>query len=227
MSPRGCEFGREVALEAGREPRLSRRAFLRSAFVAAPAALVVSRVLAEADPPPEVTGLPERLKARVDLRPRFAWAAGGPEGPRMKNMASCRRITIHHAGNGVNLHEREADVVRDLEGIRGAHLRRRFGDIGYHYAIDRAGRVWEARSLAFIGAHVQGANEQNAGVMLLGNFEKQRPSAPQLAALQAVTEVLRDVFRVSAESVFGHRDLGRTLCPGRYLYAYVGELKKT
>ena len=44
-------------------------------------------------------------------------------------------------------------VAMDANNMRD--LRRRFGDIGYHFAIDRNGRVWEARSLAYAGAHVQ------------------------------------------------------------------------
>ena len=203
-----------------------RRSFLRALLLAVPAALAAPEVFAEASAKPDLAGLARRLGQRVDFKPRTAWTREAPEPHRMQTNTDYHRITVHHAGNGIDLHTRESDVVRDLDGIRGAHLRRRFGDIGYHYAIDRQGRVWEARPLTFVGAHVQGFNEGNLGIMLLGNFEMQRPSAPQVSALHAVTGVLCETFRVPAEEVYGHRDLGHTLCPGRYLYSYVNELKK-
>ena len=56
-----------------------------------------------------------------------------------------------------------------LETIRKAHLRRdggRWGDIGYHYAIDPAGRLWEGRSLKWQGAHVKSKERRkNIGVV--------------------------------------------------------------
>lgn len=207
-------------------PPRPRREFLRALLLAVPATLTVPDLLASEPAKPDFAGLPGRLRARVDYKPRATWTSERPELHRIRKMTAYRRITVHHAGNGVDLHTRETDIVRDLDGIRGAHLRRRFGDIGYHYAIDRSGRVWEARALAYAGAHVQGCNEDNIGIMLLGNFEKQRPAAAQVSAVRAVTKILRSTFDVPGEKIYGHRDLGHTLCPGRYLYSYVKELKK-
>lgn len=203
-----------------------RRDFLRSMLFALPAALVAPDLLADTSAPPDLSTLPALFKARLDFKSRTAWTAEKPELRRLKKMTAYRRVTVHHAGNGIDLHSREADILRDLDGIRGAHLRRNFGDIGYHFAIDRSGRVWEARSLAYAGAHVQGHNQDNIGVMLFGNFEKQRPSSRQISSLRTVTKILHETFGMAGGEVYGHKDLGHTLCPGRYLYSYVKELKK-
>jgi hypothetical protein len=106
------------------------------------------------------------------------------------------------------------------------HQRRRFGDIGYHFILDRAGRVWEGRSMQFVGAHVSAENEENIGVMMLGNFEDQRPSDRQVDALRALTFALQGRYAVPATRVYGHRDLGHTLCPGHHLYGEVKALKQ-
>jgi hypothetical protein len=107
-----------------------------------------------------------------------------------------------------------------------SHQEHRFGDIAYHLIVDYAGRVWEGRSLSYEGAHVSSANEGNIGVMLLGNFERQYPSAAQLAALDDLIGILRRQYGFGAARVFGHRDLRRTLCPGDRLYPTIAEIKK-
>ena len=78
-----------------------------------------------------------------------------------------------------------------------------------------------------MGAHVSGENEENVGVMLLGNFEYQRPSTKQLDALQETISALRTLYGIGGQQLYGHRDLGSTLCPGRYLYGYVSGMKST
>ena len=54
-----------------------------------------------------------------------------------------------------------------------------WADIGYHYVIDRQGRIWEGRELSWKGAHAgnKQANENNVGIALIGNFENVEPPA--------------------------------------------------
>ena len=98
--------------------------------------------------------------------------------------------------------------------------------VGYHFAVDCVGRVWEARSLAYEGAHVLGANAANIGIMLLGNFEKQYPSLAQLASMERLVQLLQRYYAVPSTRVFGHRDLGPSLCPGEHLYPRVHDLRR-
>ena len=92
--------------------------------------------------------------------------------------------------------------------------------------MDYVGRVWEARSLAYEGAHVAGQNERNLGVMLLGNYEQQAPSVTQITSLEAVVQALRERYGIKRHRVYGHRDLGQSVCLGAHLYPHVEKLKQ-
>jgi N-acetyl-anhydromuramyl-L-alanine amidase AmpD len=141
-------------------------------------------------------------------------------------MKGINRITIHHEGHTPVWFTDELNTKARLEQVRNIHTRdRRWGDIGYHYIIDRAGRVIEGRPLAYQGAHVSKQNPHNVGVMLLGNFEKQSPSQAQLAAMQSTLRYLMAKYRVPVKRVYTHRELGPTVCPGRNLQPRVASLR--
>ena len=169
----------------------------------------------------------DALAAQIDLRRRWQWTRLAPSPTRLRPAGLYTRLTVHHAGAATNNHVDAGRVAADIENVMVGHRNRRFGDIGYHFIVDAAGRVWEGRSLRYVGAHVSEANDGNIGVMLLGNFERQRPSASQVATLNRLTAALRARFAIPVHRLYGHRDLGQTLCPGRYLYGYVGELRQT
>lgn len=134
-----------------------------------------------------------------------------------------RQITIHHDGmppfNGTDL----TSVSARIELIRRAHLNRdggsRWGDIGYHFVIDRAGRAWEGRPLKYQGAHVKDHNEGNIGILCLGNYEEQIPTRAQMRKLEQLVVILRKRYNISPIGVHTHRELCNncTLCPGKNL----------
>jgi N-acetyl-anhydromuramyl-L-alanine amidase AmpD len=66
---------------------------------------------------------------------------------------------------------------------------------------------------------VKNCNEGNIGVMCLGNFELQSPSARQLETLENLLACLRDRYRISRSCVRTHREWpgAKTACPGRNL----------
>ncbi len=208
--------------------RQSRREFLRAMLLATPAvALVPGVIQASAPRIAPVTDL-RFLTEAMAVRRRHEWTSIKPN-PRRLRAASPNlytRITLHHTGTDVITATSEPAVIRCLDGVLGGHLNRNFGDIGYHFLIDYAGRVWEGRSLAYWGAHVSGENEQNIGIVLLGNYERQRPSNPQLNTMTHLVHVLRHRYGVRRGRIYGHIDLGRTLCPGKYLYPGVQRLNE-
>lgn len=141
-------------------------------------------------------------------------------------MAGINRITVHHEGHTPVWFTDEASTKARIEQVRNIHTRdRKWGDIGYHYIIDRAGRVIEGRSIAYQGAHVKNQNEHNVGVMLLGNFEQQSPSQAQVNTLQTTLRFLMAKHRVPVSRVYTHRELGKTACPGRNLQPRVARLR--
>jgi hypothetical protein len=107
-----------------------------------------------------------------------------------------------------------------LEIIRKSHLRRnggRWGDIGYHFAIDPAGRLWQARPLTWQGAHVLAKNEGNIGVVVLGNYERQSVNRAQLAAVTSTLQLLMNKYKVPVSKVRTHQEWAATACPGKSL----------
>lgn len=201
---------------------LGRREFLSRLLLAAPAVAVGSTLASSAGA--TETPLPRNLsflRNVVDLHLREEWTEERPRLHRLNRAESYSQITVHHQGVRINQSVNWQDVVYDIHNVLDGHLERRFGDIGYHMIIDRAGRVWEGRSLRFTGAHVAEHNDRNVGIMLLGNFERQRPSDKQLLSLRSAIAATRKTFSISSDQVYGHRDLGQTLCPGRHLLNYV------
>ncbi|MGQ0627872.1 MAG: peptidoglycan recognition protein family protein, partial [Phycisphaerales bacterium] len=122
--------------------------------------------------------------------PRSAWTTSGvARQSEINPMNGVQRITVHHDGMDVFTSTRESDAAARIEMVRKSHVnggrgnRKAFADIGYHYIIDPAGRIYEGRNIRYQGAHVQDNNENNLGVMCLGNYDSQRPTAATKSAL--------------------------------------------
>jgi len=159
--------------------------------------------------------------------PRSRWATKPPIARRLQAMKGISRITVHHEGWKPVWFADQRSTAARLELIRVSHLKRlKAGDIAYHFIIDRAGVVWEGRNLAYQGAHVKGQNEHNLGIMLLGNFAQQRPTAAQLASLTDTLVRLTRYYRVPIARVYTHGELGDTDCPGKYLQPEVARIHR-
>jgi N-acetyl-anhydromuramyl-L-alanine amidase AmpD len=128
------------------------------------------------------------------------------------------RITIHHEGwTAINFDD-AASAAERLDLIRKSHIQRLgAGDIGYHFVIDRAGRLWQGRECFYQGAHVRSNNEGNIGVMVLGNFDIQTPTDMQISTLSDTLVKLIKQYRVRSNRVYTHREINPTDCPGANL----------
>lgn len=177
--------------------------------------------------------------AELDVQPRKAWTRVlGPVSKKYDPMGGIKHITVHHEGWRVVDFTDRATTIERLENIRSAHTRskrdggRGWSDVGYHFIIDRAGRIWEARNLQIQGAHVDSCNENNLGIMCLGNFEEQAPSQAQIDALFKAVKAFRTAYKVPVSHVYSHQEwfrLGKTHsteCPGKSLQAQMGKLRK-
>ena len=148
---------------------------------------------------------------------RARWTREQPIISRADPMAGYQRITVHHDGMSPFLSTSEADASRRLESIRRAHVGQGWADIGYHFSIDPAGRVWACRPITLQGAHVKDQNPGNIGVMVMGNFEQQQPTSAAVATLETFVASLMQRYRIGIRGVFTHRELASTACPGRNL----------
>jgi hypothetical protein len=162
---------------------------------------------------------------------RASWRAKPPVESRLDNARGIyHRITIHHTADvpGVRFDGSLADSTGALRSIQHNHVdNRRYGDIGYHFLIDSAGRIFEGRDLSYQGAHAGGANNRgNIGICLLGNFEKTTPTSPALTALSQLLAELRGTWRIPVSAVVGHGELKSTLCPGKNLARWTSNYRR-
>lgn len=153
--------------------------------------------------------------------PRREWTMATPKMWLTNPMGRVTRITVHHDGMSPFFQTRRADAIDRLEDIRRAHVGRGWADIGYHFAIDPQGNIWETRPINLQGAHVSDNNEQNIGVVALGNFQEQTPTPAAVGALDRFVAELMRVYRVPLRSVYTHQELGPTVCPGYHMQRHM------
>ncbi len=164
----------------------------------------------------------------VAVIPRTSWSKGNPNYRNMARMQPINRITLHHDGMSP-FTDTSYEAARDrIEAIRRAHAGQPgWGDIGYHYCIDPGGRVWEARSLDWQGAHVANQNPGNVGICVLGNYEHQVPTPTQLDTVEAMLNQTMARHRVPLANVHTHKELAPTACPGRNLQPRLVAMRQT
>ena len=165
----------------------------------------------------------------LDALPRTRWTRAKPDVKSTSPMNGISRITVHHEGHTPVYFSDTDSTIQRLEAIRRTHVER-FGwaDIGYHYIIDRAGRLWAGRDIGLQGAHARRENEHNIGVMLLGNFGTQTPTDAQYRALHRTLNLLMSHYRVPVSRLYTHRELPNqaTACPGERLQEYMVRVRR-
>jgi len=170
-----------------------------------------------------------RIPATYDgsVIPRSAWTNFRPPAADMDRMPKVTRITVHHEGNRAFTATSVADCRARLVNVMNGEMNARVPhkDIAYHYVIDPAGRVWEARDLRYEGRHTRNNHDGNLGVMCLGNFEEQSIPPAQLAALEKFLKSLQAKHKVSKKRVYTHQELSATLCPGKDLQRRMGTVR--
>ena len=183
-------------------------------------------------PPQPVSSGPIKPSGPVSIPsgviPRSQWTRAGVARPGEINpMNGIRRITVHHDGISGAVGTTEGAAKSRLESVRSSHVNGRgWADIGYHYVIDPAGRVWQARDVRFQGAHVKDNNENNLGVMVMGNFDEARPTSAALAALDKFVSASARQYNVPVNRVYTHQEINPTACPGRSLQAYMVQTRR-
>jgi len=152
---------------------------------------------------------------------RSAWTRTGISRPRdVFALGRVTRMTIHHDGMNPFTTTSQSESARRLELIRQSHVQKRgWADIGYHYILDPAGRVWQGRSVQYQGAHVQDKNEGNLGIMCMGNYDRQAPTSAMLTSLMRFVASQMKLYGVPSQRVHTHQEINPTECPGRSIQA--------
>jgi hypothetical protein len=213
-----------------------RVARLRAFFVWSPSAAVPLRGLQKAGSPPVVS----RAGWGADESIRRAAPSYAPE---------VRVAIVHHTAgsNGYSASE-SAAIVRAIQiyHVKGNG----WNDIGYNFLVDKYGKVFEGRyggvDKNVVGAHAEGFNTGTVGAAVLGEYSSLAVAGKARDALAALLAWRLDLAHVEPvstlsfisggnarfpsgvpvflRSVSGHRDTGFTDCPGRALYALLGEI---
>lgn len=190
------------------------------------------RLRLPADPAPAETAAPtSTAPASAAVQRRASWNPQPAVASRLDAMGRPYRITVHHSA----MFFRDPSVAAaaaQIKTIQREHMNgREFGDIGYHFLIDPAGRIWEGRDLKWQGAHAEGANNVgNIGICLLGKFTRtrdgQQPPEPQVVALKLLVLDLVQRYRIGPDALYCHSDLKPTICPGPLMEPVVAQLAR-
>jgi hypothetical protein len=171
-------------------------------------------------------------KPGLSIVRRPEWRAMPAVTTRMTRLKGAwSRITLHHSAeshsNGrAGTLEESKEVVRLIQKFHMDDPEHRWGDIGYHFLIDSAGRIFEGRELGWQGAHAGGVNNnQNLGVCLLGDFREARPTDAALKSLGLLLDDLMSEYRIPKSRVYPHKQFATTECPGPALTAWVATLR--
>jgi hypothetical protein len=163
--------------------------------------------------------------------PRSEWYAR-PVKSNISPMTRITRITVHHTGDASNEMRREECAAR-IRAYQKVHQEppRDWADIGYHYLMDRAGRIWEGRPIRYQGAHAGNAvlNRGNVGISLLGNYNEQELTGSQKENLANFLTMLCTRYGISPSGgIVTHTEIrpGYTECPGRNLQRFVEEFRR-
>ena len=149
--------------------------------------------------------------------PRSKWTSAQPKRWLADPMGKVYRITVHHDAIMPIPSGSYSDSLRRMQLIRTGHLNNGWADIGYHFAIDPSGRIFQARPLELQGAHVKYNNPGNLGIVAFGNYEKIRPTQATLNSINKMVAYAMERFSVPISNVYTHRELRSTACPGRHL----------
>lgn len=201
---------------------------------------------------------PTRVRG-VEYLTRAAW--GADESLRFKadgteNSPTAffpfQTITVHHTAMAND----DPDPAATVRAIYQLHaVTNDWGDIGYHFLIDEAGRIYEGRYSGEDGLpahdadgklvtafHVGGFNSGNLGIALLGTFTEQGPKEAARASLTKLVKVLVRQHGVDPQArvtytnpingtkkevaeISGHRDWLSTECPGEVMYGELDRLR--
>lgn len=171
--------------------------------------------------PMDPGAVPPRVHGRAE------WRALPPTHPLSPDPLPWR-VTLHHTDGRYT--STLAESLDETRFIQDFHQNgRKWSDIAYHFVVDPAGNVIEARPLETLGAHTLNNNEGNVGIVLLGTYHAPRGDQTTPAQLAAVAELGRFLvkrFGIDPASLKGHRDYKQTDCPGDLAYPKLAELRK-
>lgn len=179
------------------------------------------------------------VQAKPTVHSRADWGADESIRKGEPEPGEVRGAIVHHTA-GTNAYTQE-EVPVLLRGIYDFHVNGRgWNDIGYNVLVDKWGRLWEGRAGGLeepiIGAHAAGVNSQTFGISAMGNYDVAAAPAAMVTNIERFIawKLGRHHVDPSAKAtiggmwrhtVVGHRSVGQTACPGRYLNSHLSSIR--
>ena len=191
--------------------------------------------------------------AQPDVVSRTEWGADTGCPPReAPDHGAVKAVQVHHTVslNDYSPAEAPAMVLAICRYHRNSNG---WDDIGYNALVDKYGVLYEGRAGGLdqpvIGAHAQGFNSETAGIASIADHTSVGATPATLDALTRFIQWKLQVHlqplsgpvtlrssggsaskygagaSVTVERVIGHRDTGKTACPGELLYGQLGQLR--
>lgn len=174
----------------------------------------------------------QKFPTVAPIMSRLGWRAAPRRGSNTPH--SPRRVTVHHTQGKQAM--TEAETAQAVKNIQHYHMvgraregKEAFDDIGYHFLVAGDGRVIEGRRAEYLGAHAGGANEDNIGVAMMGDFNKVKPTNAQLESLTRLVTFLSIKYKKDPNAkgfLEAHQHYTNTDCPGRNLMAMLDSLRR-
>jgi len=125
-------------------------------------------------------------------------------------MREVNEIIIHCTATRADQHVTLADINR-------WHRERGFAKIGYHYVIDRDGRILTGRDEREVGAHCEGRNANSIGIAYIGGLcpstgkNADTRTKKQKEALEYL--IISICMRLNIAQIVGHSEYTKKDCP--------------
>jgi hypothetical protein len=183
---------------------------------------------------------------------RKAWGASKCRPRSAPEYGAVKAVHVHHTVS-LNDYAPEDGPAIVLSVCRYHRNSNGWNDIGYNALVDKYGVLYEGRAggldQAVVGAQAQGFNDVTAGIASIADHTSVEATPETLSALAAYirwklgvhgqplsgsvtlrsdggsAQRFRAGAKVTLERVIGHRDTGRTACPGELLYDQLDELR--
>ena len=131
-------------------------------------------------------------------------------------MSEKRYFLVHYHGGRVR-DQHGVEVPRNIEAI---HLANGWAGIGYNFAVDLDGTVYEGRGWDGVGSQCPGRNRDGVGVYVAVGGD-QVPTQAALRSVRALRDELVSLRGGAGVREMGHKDGVATSCPGTFLYKWV------
>lgn len=120
--------------------------------------------------------------------------------------SSTQYITLHHAAGNLS-----------AARVNALHKQNGWACIGYHFYIEKSGKIYRGRNENAIGSHAVNDNSISLGICFEGNYDRDK-TMPKAQLEAGKWLVARERKRYPKAKVVGHRDMphSATACPGRF-----------